>query len=398
MSGLDAATVALGGAALTTAAAAAAATVAGAAGAVGVGLLVGSIACLVVGSGKADAETARFAAFAPKQVAPKQDFTVGLWVFLPEDQEEVTNINYAEKPKREQLAQQDIGALPKGTQVYATLRSNDVFAVISGGHSATKRLTWNGSKDKIEWLVECKDMAEPRVYAGALVVALEWVVDGETVQKELYCEMEVVSQSAQIVVSAPEFGPDASGGYTLPVMELIQELSVHQPTLTVGYDWANSSNRFGTDKTLWDQIFEPPATDAGAGNKSLVQLWKEAAGGEQAEVLEKIRGLVKCTQWFAAYKGQIKGAARIAALQGRNVLLVCVEGGPITRVEQLEMSAIKMEIDQDLRQLKKYDASIQIVTYSSIADLQNSFGTATSGRRRTAVECVVDGCTQVRAW
>jgi hypothetical protein len=134
-----------------------------------------------------------------------------------------------------------------------------------------------------------------------------------------------------LMVSAPETGPDGSGGFSFPVMKSISKLSQADENMVVAYDWAGSSNVFPEDKRKFDMIFEEPTS--GKGNNTLFKKWCDAPNKLVKEkALEEITSLVKDTRWFAAYCGAVKNTIKVFCQKNEEVLLVCIEGGPITRV------------------------------------------------------------------
>jgi tetratricopeptide (TPR) repeat protein len=165
----------------------------------------------------------------------------------------------------------------------------------------------------------------------------------------------VDSSKMVLMVSAPETGPDGIGGFTFPVMEKILQLSKTAKNMVVAYDWAGSSNKFPDDQAKFDMIFEDTSND------SLFKKWCSAPNdAAKEEVLKEIAPLVKSTRWFAAYCGAVKNTIKVYCQKEEDVLLVCIVGGPITRVEAAEMPRLRKEAMADLEKLGVLTPSIEI--------------------------------------
>jgi hypothetical protein len=107
--------------------------------------------------------------------------------------------------------------------------------------------------------------------------------------------------------------------------------------------------------------------------KKAARIWKTTGGGTQMQALTQISDAVKQTSWFKAYVGKVKGAVSTLCQQGRPVTLVCIKGGPVTCVEQMEMSRIKMEIEGDLKASSDIDADIDQKTFKTFLEMKTKF-------------------------
>jgi tetratricopeptide (TPR) repeat protein len=136
------------------------------------------------------------------------------------------------------------------------------------------------------------------------------------------------------------------------------------------YDWAGSSNAFPDDKAKFDRIFEEQPT-RDSSDCTLFKKWCDASSAAaKEEVLKEIAPLVKDTRWFAAYCGAVKNSIKIYCQQNEAVLLVCIEGGPITRVEAAEMPRLREEAMADLRELGVLTPSIEICSVSTFQEFE----------------------------
>jgi hypothetical protein len=172
-----------------------------------------------------------------------------------------------------------------------------------------------------------------------------------------------------LMVSAPETGPDNSGGYTFAVMENILQLSKTAENMVVAYDWAGSSNVFPDDQTNFDMIFKDQASNS--GDLTLFKKWCAAPSyAAKEEALKEIAPLVKGTRWFAAYCGAVKNTIKVYCQKKEDVLLVCIEGGPITRVEAAEMPRLREEAIADLKKLGVSQPSIEICNVRTFQEFE----------------------------
>jgi tetratricopeptide (TPR) repeat protein/predicted Ser/Thr protein kinase len=175
---------------------------------------------------------------------------------------------------------------------------------------------------------------------------------------------QVHSPKMVLMVSSPETGPDGSGSFTFPVMEKILQLSKTAKNMVVAYDWEGSSNAFSDDQAKFDMIFKD------ASSISLFKKWCSAADGAKDEVLKEIAPLVKDTRWFASYCGAVKSTIKVYCQKEEEVLLVCIEGGPITRVEAAEMPRLRKEAIVDLEKLGILTPSIAIRNVRSFQEFE----------------------------
>ena len=139
-------------------------------------------------------------------------------------------------------------------------------------------------------------------------------------------EVVVVDAGAvvYIVVSCPERGslkPDGSGPYEQEVMTKLMELQ-GLGRIKIAFDRAGTSNANKED----EKAFRAAATLQESG---------------QSDMAKKI---VIDSKWFQTYTGGVKKflAAEAQGFDGTQVIL-CIDGGTITQVEQQEMPRILLE-------------------------------------------------------
>jgi hypothetical protein len=139
--------------------------------------------------------------------------------------------------------------------------------------------------------------------------------------------------------------------------------------MVVAYDWAGSSNAFPDDKQKFDMIFDE--STSGPGNQTLFKKWCDAPNNlAKEEALNKIASLVKDTKWFATYCGAVKNTIKVFCQKNEEVLLVCIEGGPITRVEAAEMPRLREEAMSDLQKLGVPSPSIEIRNVATFQEFE----------------------------
>jgi hypothetical protein len=240
------------------------------------------------------------------------------------------------------------------------------------------------------------DIGASVVSAGDVSVGsafAESVTAGALAKEEQQHEEEEEEEEEQqqhrvwLVVSSPEYGSDGKGGYKFPTMNEVVALSKERANLMIGYDWANSTSAFEKDGQLFGSVFEEDEWGEDWDGKSeedkarikqeneskAARIWKKTKGGTQMQALMQISDVVKQTSWYKAYVGKVKGAVSTLCQQGRAVTLVCVEGGPVTRVEQMEMTKITMEIKDDLRASYSIDADIDQKTFATFHEMKQCF-------------------------
>ena len=150
-----------------------------------------------------------------------------------------------------------------------------------------------------------------------------------------------------LVVSAPEQTLQGD-----PVQRKVLEISNKRVDMTCGFDWKGSSTQDSRDKDV---------------------NWASAK-----DVLN--------SYWFKSYEGRIKGIATAAFQTFTSIELVCIEGGPISRVEQMEMPMIKMEIEEDLGRFGVSGVDLKLESFKSIGEFEARFrsGPNAPTRRRSA--------------
>jgi hypothetical protein len=143
--------------------------------------------------------------------------------------------------------------------------------------NVARSLAANGGHSVLSWIAMRVSRSMPDV--PSTLAALN-NVDGASDEHEHIIGKQEQHKSAKtqacssktkvvLMVSAPETGPDNSGGYTFPVMENILQLSKTAENMVVAYDWAGSSNVFPEDQANFDMVFKDQASSF--GNLSLLK-------------------------------------------------------------------------------------------------------------------------------
>jgi tetratricopeptide (TPR) repeat protein len=174
---------------------------------------------------------------------------------------------------------------------------------------------------------------------------------------------------AILVASTPEMGVDSEGAFTVPVMERLVKLCYESAGVKVAYDWAGSTNTFADDKRVWAEIFEK-RNEAG---KTRTEVWNEAVDeAAKAAALEPISVLVKQTRWFASYTGKIKQSIMLSYQDGKDAILACIQGGPISRVEMAEMPRVLDEALNDVHSghVRQTSASFEIRSFATVEEFE----------------------------
>jgi hypothetical protein len=149
----------------------------------------------------------------------------------------------------------------------------------------------------------------------------------------LHCEVNKV-----IVMSCPEWGSlnaDGNGPYDQNVMKMCRDLMALN-LLKVGFDFAGSSTTHPEDAPIWQEMRKC---------------------SDMAQKLE----ICRTTRWFHSYC--IASAGKMSMeCQGYSgtVEVICIEGGPITKLEHQEMEIIVERAKEDLAKNGVEDCKIQI--------------------------------------
>lgn len=152
-----------------------------------------------------------------------------------------------------------------------------------------------------------------------------------------------LEEQKHIIVSTPAMGPDGAGTFSFDVMGALQVLA-YWDLVSLAYVWVGSTNQFVEDEPFWDRIFS-----------------RDIAPSEHMSLVHK-------TLWFHTYKGQVKGAVRLAVLQCERVAVVVIKEGPISQAEKMAMPTIKELIERDLLNgcnMVPEDIDIEIVYFTT---------------------------------
>ena len=108
-----------------------------------------------------------------------------------------------------------------------------------------------------------------------------------------------------------------------------------RPGFAVRYDWAGSSSTDARDLPLFSKIFD----ERDQGGDTLFARWclSDSAGRAILDVC--ISEIVMRTMWWKAYCASVKAQIRQVCQQGPSAtaVVILIDGGPITRVEQMQV-------------------------------------------------------------
>lgn len=151
-----------------------------------------------------------------------------------------------------------------------------------------------------------------------------------------------------VVVSTPIF--DMQGNN---VFDDLKRLQKGHEGLVLANDWPNSTNARKADTGNFNRIGE------------IKSRWQDK------EIFQEIMQLVMDTLWWNLYKGTVKGNLRACALakRGLSVKAVCLDGGPVSRVEAHRMDSIVEEAVIELRTMG-FDVKIEIERFASLQDFE----------------------------
>ena len=116
--------------------------------------------------------------------------------------------------------------------------------------------------------------------------------------------------------------------------------------------------------------FPPPRV--GGFDTVVAHFLKEHAPPDKREAAyQALRAEVMGGDWWKQYKGKIQGAITAAVQKGMPVILIGIQGGPITQLEQREMAGVVDLIKADLvaQGLKpRIEMDMNIPTYQRFAE------------------------------
>lgn len=156
-----------------------------------------------------------------------------------------------------------------------------------------------------------------------------------------------------VVASAPFQALDNSD-----VVEVLKALAKQPDGPVMAFDWPGSQNARRQDGAVYERA------------TALARRWKE--GGQTPAVLQQLADVLTNTFWFQCYKGGVKGAVRSLATASPEavVTLVCVEGGPMSRAEALNMPQIVEEVKMELRATGHMNVAIEIQMLPTVQEFE----------------------------
>jgi poly [ADP-ribose] polymerase 10/14/15 len=215
---------------------------------------------------------------------------------------------------------------------YQTLTSVDVYAwAIVAFETLTSEQAWPGM-NKVQIMVQVVTQKQrpsiPRTLLPQLSEMIRSAWGGKrpsfNTLSELCCKLrteiaDLVPPSGSsggvltVVVSTSERAVNGE-----QVMEYVEAVAKLRDDLIFGYDWAGSSTGEVRDEGTVD--------------------WSDPDS-------------VKHSFWFTSYKGQIKAEVKtlVQLSSVSKLVLLCIEGGPITQLEAATMRQLKDEVSADLR-------------------------------------------------
>ncbi len=119
------------------------------------------------------------------------------------------------------------------------------------------------------------------------------------------------------------------------VMTFINTLSTDTKGLIAfGFDFAGSNNQRSEDAEKWAQL-EP-----------MFKAWQAASELGKLKVLEAIAAVIKTTAWWGLYTEQVVGCVKVQCQRDikHRCIIYCVGGGPVSRVEELNMKDIVSQV------------------------------------------------------
>ena len=115
------------------------------------------------------------------------------------------------------------------------------------------------------------------------------------------------------------------------------------------------------------------AEDSKLHGLSLHARWCAASEERKHDCLLPIAHIIKQTIWFSSYRASVKGQVRHVCQGGAHAVayVVLIEGGPVTRVEALEMPSIIAEVTQDLSKIGVTNPDIQVLSFKTVTDFES---------------------------
>lgn len=174
------------------------------------------------------------------------------------------------------------------------------------------------------------------------------------------------SKKVFLVVSCPEKGPDKNGGFSDPVMKHLHNARDESGYIHLGFDFAGSTCKQKGDEKIWNKI------------SALSEELNNLSGWAKMDKLSKVEKLLKDTRWWTVYIGGVKKAIQIALQSKNQVVVSCIEGGPITQIEQRNIVRLKDEVIEDLK-CQQFHARVEIQVFPTFEHFQTAVDIDTQG-------------------
>ena len=165
-------------------------------------------------------------------------------------------------------------------------------------------------------------------------------------------------QSSTIYIICSTSERDLQGN---EVMKQLERICAGSAQMFMGYDWAGSSTAKPNDL---------PEARRARGLQPID--WGDSES-------------VKTSEWWSGYKDGIKGKVLVCAqIAGtKRVVLIAIEGGPISQLEARELPALKQQVQFDLER-KAIDVELSSVDMTFDAFLQEHSGGSLDGTAAAA--------------
>eukprot|EP00928_Gymnodinium_smaydae_P082428 TRINITY_DN65771_c0_g1_i1.p1 TRINITY_DN65771_c0_g1~~TRINITY_DN65771_c0_g1_i1.p1 ORF type:complete len:850 (+),score=108.78 TRINITY_DN65771_c0_g1_i1:41-2590(+) len=137
----------------------------------------------------------------------------------------------------------------------------------------------------------------------------------------------------RLVVSSPGKTPDGE-----LVMSFVSGVSKQFPDeLGVGFDWAESGNSYSSDAPVWKDFGELSRKHVEANCRCGTL---DNVTGKHCDVFVEMIRTLERADWLKDFRGKVRGNIE-GALQNRGkAVAICIEGGPVSQVENAIMTEL----------------------------------------------------------
>jgi hypothetical protein len=166
------------------------------------------------------------------------------------------------------------------------------------------------------------------------------------------------------------------------VMADLIDLASKHDRLSIAFDWAQS--RTGTfteprEKALWHRSNAPSqkvrAALAALNNSGQDQdADTSRLKANLTKCVDELATVIEQTRWWAAYTGQLTGCFK-QHCERRDLIIVCIQGGPVTRVEEQKMDDIIRHAMEDIESRFKRTPSMEKRVFADFDSFKAAFET-----------------------